>query len=135
MKLSFIDPCRYWNPVRRHSWFLFVQLSLTQQEGHQGRVEVVLSGSGLRSFLQWFLQVSTNSSSSKAKVLHLNSNSVRKGSGFFEDDLIPDRSSACFHVQLRHSSSGQQDTSVVICFAVLKLVNDLIISSRTSSEW
>lgn len=48
---------------------MFGQLSLTQQEGHQGRVEVAHSG---------------------AKVLDRNSSSVRKGSGFFEDDLIPD---------------------------------------------
>lgn len=49
-------------------------------------------GSG--AFRVWtqsrFLDVSTRSSSSKAKVLDLSSNSVRKESGWFQDDLIPD---------------------------------------------
>lgn len=81
--------------------------------------------------LLWFLQVSTNSSSSKASVLDLNSNCARKGSGFFEDDLIPTlRSSSMFScavASLLFRAAGH--------FSVLKLVNEPLISSRTSSEW
>lgn len=63
-----------------------------------------------RVSFQWFLQVCTTSSSSQC-------NSVREGSGFFQDDLIP--GSEIIHLQLHHCSLGQQD----------KLVNEPITSS------
>lgn len=127
VKLSFIDPVisadtriPSGDPKKLYSLVLFGQLSLTQQEGHQrggGRWRVVLSGSGLGSVSSGSCRFAVLPAPVQPCLWMCKCNSVREGSGFFQDDLIP--GSEIIHLQLHHCSSGQQD----------KLVNEPITSS------